>query len=269
MKIKQEKFENPNQSIDYHIFTRDFCEKHNHEYHEIFIVLADTVNYFINGRNLKLNKKTLSFVKRTDCHSFKGVNGSNATHINLYFSDELLKLVSNGIDINLYTKLMQESVTFSLNSQEYDYINYTVDVINNSNRNSYIYFTELKSLLYNLLNIINRNTNKLNLTYPDWFNELILQIHKPSFISSSVKDIYSACNYSEPIIINAFKKFTGVTPVKYLNELKLNYACNMLKNTNKTTLEISQDIGYESLSHFNRIFKSHFNITPKQYRNKR
>ena len=268
MSIKQEKFENPNQSIDYHIFTRDFCEKHNHEYHEIFIVLADKINYSINGKNVKLIEKTLSFVKKTDFHSFKGVNGNSATHINLYFSDELLKLVSNGIDINLYSKLMQESVTFTLNSQEYDYINYTVDVVNNSNRNSYIYFTELKSLLYNLLNIINRNINKLNLTYPDWFNELILQVHKPSFISSSVKDIYNASNYSEPIIINAFKKYTGVTPIKYLNELKLNYACNMLKNTNKTTLEISQDIGYESLSHFNRIFKTHFNITPKQYRNK-
>ena len=93
MSIKQEKFENPNQSIDYHIFTRDFCEKHNHEYHEIFIVLADKINYSINGKNVKLIEKTLSFVKKTDFHSFKGVNGNSATHINLYFSDELLKLV--------------------------------------------------------------------------------------------------------------------------------------------------------------------------------
>lgn len=267
--IRRVDFYNPNISIDFSIWNNGDVSKHEHAYHEIFIVCDDEINYTLNGKPFKIYKGTISFVKKTDVHSFKSSRNKKATHINVIFSDELLKVVANGIDVNLYDKLLVENVNFILNKQEYDYINYTISVINNTERLSLEYFSELKILLTNLLNIINRNVNKINSVYPDWYNDLILNVRKPSFISASVKDIYKASSYSEPITIEAFKKYTGLTPVKYLTELKLNYACNMLKNTQKTTLEISQDIGYESLSHFNRIFKSHYNLTPKEFRNKK
>lgn len=266
-KIRKVDFNTPNISIDFSIWANGDVSRHEHAYHEIFVVCDDEINYTLNGKNLKLYKGTISFVKKTDVHSFKTAKNGNSKHINVVFSDELLKVTANGINVNLYNKLITENVTFTLNKQEYDYINYTISVINSTERLSLEYFSELKILLTNLLNIINRNVNKLNSVYPDWFNELILKVRKPSFISASVKDIYKASSYSEPITIDAFKKYTGLTPVKYLTELKLNYACNMLKNTHKTTLEISQDVGYESLSHFNRVFRAHFNVTPKEFRN--
>lgn len=268
-KIRRVDFENPNTSIDYRFWTKGYVSKHDHAYHEIFVVCDDEIDYTLNGKNFKLYKGVISLVKIGDVHSFKPLKGGNAMHINVIFSDELLRLVSNEIDVKLYDKLISEHISFTLNKQEFDYISYTISVLNNTDRHSNEYFSELKILLTNFLNIINRNIVKLNFIYPAWFNDLILTVRKPSFISASVKDIYKASSYSEPITIDAFKKYTGLTPVKYLTQLKLNYACNMLKNTHKTTLEISQDIGYESLSHFNRIFKSHFNLTPKEFRNKK
>lgn len=267
--IRKVEFENPHTSIDYRFWTKGDVTKHDHAYHEIFVVCDDEIDYTLNGKNVKLYKGMISFVKIGDVHSFKPSKSGNAVHINVIFSDELLRVVANEINVKLYNKLLTENINFTLNKQEYDYINYTISVLNNTDMHSNEYFSELKILLTNFLNIINRNIVKLNFIYPAWFNDLILTVRKPSFINASVKDIYKASTYSEPITIDAFKKYTGLTPVKYLTQLKLNYACNMLKNTHKTTLEISQDVGYESLSHFNRIFKSHFNLTPKEFRSKK
>ena len=48
--------------------------------------------------------------------------------------------------------------------------------------------------------------------------------------------------------------------------IKINNACDMLKNTDTSILEISNTLGYASLSHFNRVFKEYIGITPALYR---
>lgn len=48
--------------------------------------------------------------------------------------------------------------------------------------------------------------------------------------------------------------------------IKINNACDMLKNTDTSILEISNTLGYASLSHFNRVFKEYIGITPASYR---
>jgi len=40
----------------------------------------------------------------------------------------------------------------------------------------------------------------------------------------------------------------------------------LLRTTQQDILQISASVGYDSLSHFIRIFKAHFKTTPKQYR---
>ena len=44
------------------------------------------------------------------------------------------------------------------------------------------------------------------------------------------------------------------------------YAKELLATTNLTTLSISSKLHFDSLSHFNHLFKREFNMTPSQYR---
>jgi AraC-like DNA-binding protein len=61
-----------------------------------------------------------------------------------------------------------------------------------------------------------------------------------------------------------FKRYNDITPKQYLLDLKLEYACDQLKNSDKPVSEISYDIGYENVSHFIKAFKKKYNTTPKQ-----
>jgi AraC-like DNA-binding protein len=68
----------------------------------------------------------------------------------------------------------------------------------------------------------------------------------------------SACRF--------FKSATGQTIFNYLNKIKVDYACNLLMNTDLNIVDISYDCGFNNLSHFNKQFRQITGKTPSQYR---
>lgn len=54
------------------------------------------------------------------------------------------------------------------------------------------------------------------------------------------------------------------SPAAYIKERRLEHAQFLLKNTGKNIAEISQEVGYDSVSHFIKAFKGKFGSTPKK-----
>lgn len=65
-----------------------------------------------------------------------------------------------------------------------------------------------------------------------------------------------------------FKNRTGKTAFEFIREYRVNKACQMLINGEKSISDICYDIGFNSLSSFNRIFKNLKNISASEYKNK-
>jgi AraC-like DNA-binding protein len=63
-----------------------------------------------------------------------------------------------------------------------------------------------------------------------------------------------------------FKKATGKTYSDYLNEMRINEACRLLLQTEKSVNQIAFDCGFETLSYFNRVFLNKKKVTPSGYR---
>ncbi|OJJ16202.1 hypothetical protein BKI52_35780 [marine bacterium AO1-C] len=63
-----------------------------------------------------------------------------------------------------------------------------------------------------------------------------------------------------------FKKSLGFTFITYLNTLRVEKACHYLLETDWDISEIAFKVGYENITHFNRVFKNIKNTTPKVYR---
>ena len=53
----------------------------------------------------------------------------------------------------------------------------------------------------------------------------------------------------------------------YLNNVRLDYACNALLHTNQTITDIFENAGFTSQRTFNRVFRERFHMTPREYRN--
>lgn len=76
--------------------------------------------------------------------------------------------------------------------------------------------------------------------------------------------------FTPPAFCRYFKKHTGKTFVRFLNELRVSEACKILINT-KDEIQISEiayKCGFNSVTNFNRVFKSVMGSTPSNYRKK-
>ena len=63
-----------------------------------------------------------------------------------------------------------------------------------------------------------------------------------------------------------FKKETGVSFSKYLNELRLQRACVLLKHTNKQVREISEAVGYTDYIYFSQLFRKYYGCSATDMR---
>ena len=105
--------------------------------------------------------------------------------------------------------------------------------------------------------------------------EILLRHHKNPIVTAieimkkqytggiTVAEVAHAVGMSASLFSINFKKITGMTPVQYFTNIKLNRARELLREESVTG--VSFDLGYENISHFIRLFRNKFGITPKQY----
>lgn len=103
---------------------------------------------------------------------------------------------------------------------------------------------------------------------PLWFREILQNLRRPEIFSQRLNEIISVYNYSYPQFTRIFKKYTGKKMIDYVTELRMDYAAELLMTTDKTELEISSLVGYDSFCFFINRFKQKFGTTPRKYRHK-
>lgn len=82
----------------------------------------------------------------------------------------------------------------------------------------------------------------------------------------SINDACKVVNLTESAFYKFIKRHTNKKFTTIINEYRLNHASKLLLSSNLSISEISFQSGYSNLSHFNRIFKKHYNMTPRQLR---
>jgi transcriptional regulator GlxA family with amidase domain len=81
-----------------------------------------------------------------------------------------------------------------------------------------------------------------------------------------IMEIADMLQVSREHLSRVFKAQAGVSPVDYILNSKMKFACHLLKNTNLSCKEIAERVGYDNPSSFNRAFKKTIRITPNELR---
>ncbi len=107
--------------------------------------------------------------------------------------------------------------------------------------------------------------------------------HDDAFLPSNVLKIksYLDAHYSEEFsltlleklfymskyqICHIFSKHLGISPLQYINKLRLTQAKKLLLTSEYSINEISSIVGFDNYSHFARLFKREYGLTPAAFR---
>jgi AraC-like DNA-binding protein len=63
-----------------------------------------------------------------------------------------------------------------------------------------------------------------------------------------------------------FRRHTGVSFVRYVNQLRINLACQLLMSGELTITDICYQVGFNNLSNFNRQFLLLKDMSPSRWR---
>ncbi len=82
----------------------------------------------------------------------------------------------------------------------------------------------------------------------------------------SVDTLADICGLSPTHFRRVFNNAMGVSPLEYLNTIRITKACHLLRSTEDSILNISECVGFHSISSFNRYFDRLINMSPREYR---
>lgn len=82
----------------------------------------------------------------------------------------------------------------------------------------------------------------------------------------SLAQVARAVNTSTFYFCKMFKRVTGLNFTDYVSRVRIEKAKNLLLNRNLRVSEIAYEVGFQSLTHFNRVFKKILGLSPTQYR---
>lgn len=118
-----------------------------------------------------------------------------------------------------------------------------------------------------LMEILSQLSSKdLKKTVPGSIARGIQYMHDNVEENASISALAKHCYVSEVYFRKQFKKYMGITPSEYRNALRLERACSYLNYGDISVQEISDTLGYSTVSHFIKQFKEAYGLSPLQYR---
>ncbi len=85
----------------------------------------------------------------------------------------------------------------------------------------------------------------------------------------SNKALSERLSYSGSYISHVVKKYTNKSLFDYSMSITMRYAAEQLERTDRNVNEIMEELSFTNRSHFYKIFKEHYDMTPAEYRKQR
>ncbi len=139
------------------------------------------------------------------------------------------------------------------------------DVVKYHNRKNEGYDIMVTSLMCRLYYFVLTKLKLQEKTIPESRIEPAVEYIRKHFSEKIyVSHLANRCFMSEVQLRRLFKQNYGMSPIEYKNSMQMNTACELLR-TGKTSGEISEVLGFDSVCSFSHMFKKFYGISPAQY----
>lgn len=101
-----------------------------------------------------------------------------------------------------------------------------------------------------------------NVSVPQWLSDACEAMKQKKNYTEGLPCFIRLSARSQEHLCRSMKRFYGISPQKYILELRLDEALRLLLNTEKEIGTIAWETGFQNLSYFRRCFRKRFNVSP-------
>ncbi|AIQ53764.1 helix-turn-helix transcriptional regulator [Paenibacillus sp. FSL R7-0331] len=238
---------------------------HYHNCYELYILEEGHHNMLIHDSVLTLAVHDTALFKPNLFHQSYRNNGCARTC--LYFTDRFLRMYFTEKAVTSLLDCFDRGV-ISIDRELFPRVKKLLlllekeDVTDSSNR-IFIYLAEI-------LDILNQSKSAPRTAQttasPDQIDLILSYINQNYATIRKIEEIAGQFYISKYYLCHIFKEATGLTLVHYINNIRIQHACNMLVNTGRSILEIGLACGFNSSMYFCKTFKQALNVTPSEFR---
>ncbi|MBP3474948.1 MAG: AraC family transcriptional regulator [Lachnospiraceae bacterium] len=245
---------------------------HSHPFSELFYVVNGNGSFIAEGREFPVSKNDMVVINPQVEHTEKSRSTSPLEYIvlgidGLSFSFENMTGVPNAISVqNTFGTIHKYNVQ---NTNACSYLNIMLEEISAKKEN---YETVCQSLLEVLLICMLRNDNlSIIQNSSTVLNRECMQIKNyldSNYSENITLDSLAALTHmNKYYLAHAFTKYTGIPPINYLLQKRIQEGKSLLESTAYSIAQISSMLGFSSQSYFSQAFKKATGKTPIQHRN--
>lgn len=130
------------------------------------------------------------------------------------------------------------------------------------------FYTEQMRLLLTelLITVIRQPPSDALVERTDRMTQVIRYLHEHHSDPLTLDEIAAQFHISRYYLCHEFKKLTQSTIVQYLNNVRIGQAQRLLNETDLTITQISKQVGFANVTHFNRVFRQVTAMSPSASR---
>lgn len=248
---------------------------HLHDHYEIYYQLTGERYYFIKDRTYYVKKGDIVVININDLHktTFAGAEVYERFLIN-FKEDYIKELIQLNSDINPFKIFNRDINVYSLNITDQDFVEKLLYKMVDEDKNCveghelYIKLCLMELLIF-LCRLSNTSQHRY-LEFPSALHKKISSIAKYININYSnrltLSELSDRFEVSPFYLSRTFKEVTGFTFIEYLNVARIKEAQRLLIESDLNITQISEQVGFDSSTHFGRVFKAIAQLSPLKYR---
>jgi AraC family cel operon transcriptional repressor len=235
---------------------------HNHDYIELFWVQNGIIRHHAEDAVNNLTEGTLVIVPKGQTHALQG-KGDDAMVVMLCLATKLTTSTAKRHPSCARVLHASETLTFNRDSRQMAALNQAALRLERSKCDLLAAEAFLLPLLVDLLDGPDMDDA------PAWLIKACTDAQDPAIFREGAAGFVTLTGKAHPHVSRTMKQITGQTPVQYINDLRMAHAARALTGSNDPLSEIADEIGLPNLSHFHKVFRAKFGVTPAQYRSDR